>query len=348
MLTFAQIKREPALLTTDARSPIVHPEGRVTVLWQADDNTAEEASAGVFCQVAWLDEPQPLERIPGTNIWGIDLPCPPLPATLCSTIHVGSRTRSLPSSLHDEALTGPLTAPLPSYLAAPAPIVFDETIPAEGLSSASRRVRVFAQAEDVTPRHALLVLDGQTFAGPSADLPVALDDLRRLGEAPQCIVVAVDGASGAGRQSEYLMDGAHNMAARRWFAEVVRPIISTHFGVERWSVMGWSNSASLALQLALERPDLFSGCAAFSPWSRAGAAGLRALAGQWPGSGRIWLSHGDFGLGEARTLPVTQALATALIQRGANVQYYEAKGYGHCYGAWSRLLPHALRWLYAM
>lgn len=348
MLTFAQIKRDPTLLTAEIRSPIVHPEGMVTALWQGGDDTEEETSAGIFCQVAWLDELRALERIPGTPIWGADLPCPPLPATVCSTIQIGSRNRSIPSPLHDEALTGPLTPPLPTYLCAPSPMVTDETLSAENLSASSRRIRVFAPTEEVAPRHALLVLDGQTFAGPGADLPVALDDLRRMGEAPPSIVVAVDGAPGAARQSVFLMDGAHNAAARQWFAEAVHPTISERFGVARWTVVGWSNSASLALQLALERPDLFAGCAAFSPWSRGGGAALQALAEQWPGSGRIWLSHGDFGLGETRNLPVTQTLAATLARRGANVHYHEARGYGHCYGAWSRLLPHALRWLHAM
>ena len=346
MVTFAQIKRDPALLTRDVRSPIIHPEGSVTVLWQGGDDTAEEASAGIFCQVAWLDDPQPLERIPGTDLWGADLPCPPLPATCCSTIHVGSLARSLPSPLHNESLTGPLTPPLPRYQCAPSPIVFDETWPADGLSTPSRRIRVFAPADGVTPGYALLALDGQTFVDPGADLPIALDALRDAGEAPPCIVVAVDSAPAAGRQSEYLMDGAHNVAALRWLADAVYPAISTRFGVERWSVAGWSNSGSLALQMALERPDLFAGCAALSPWSRGGAPGLQALAEQWSGAGRIWLSHGDFGLGETRNLPVTRALAAALIRRSPDVRYHEAEGYGHCYGAWSRLLPDALRWLY--
>lgn len=340
MLTFAQLKQNPALLTSAVRSPIVHATGGVTVLWQGD-----AAGADLVCRVEWLDGPQALERIPGTDIWGADLPAPPLPAAVCSTITIGSQAQSAP--LHVEAFTGPLTPPLPIYAGAPSPLVAEVSLPSLALTTPTRRARIFAPADGPAPTLALLALDGQTFAGPDADLPIALDDLRRSGAAPQCLVVAIDGAPGAGRHAEFLMDGPQNAATRRWFAEVAHPTLSAQFGVERWLVAGWSNSASLALQLTLERPDLFAGCAAFSPWSRGGAASVQALAERWSGDSRIWLSHGTFGLGEARMLPTTRALAQALTQRGAQTRYHEAEGYGHCYGAWGRLLPLALRWLFA-
>lgn len=342
MLTFDQIKRNPALLTSDVRSPIVHAAGGVTVLWQGDAGDSD-----LFCRVEWRDGLQPLERLPGTNIWGADLPAPPLPATVCSTITVGSRSQSLPSPLHTEALTGAQTPPLPAYTGAPSPLVAEVALRSPALTTPTRRARIFAPADGPTPTQALLALDGQTFAGPDADLPIALDDLRRGGAATSCLVVAIDGAPGAGRHAEFLMDGAYNAAARRWFAEVAHPTLSAQFGVARWLVAGWSNSASLALQLTLERPDLFAGCVAFSPWSRGGAASVQALAERWSGDSRIWLSHGTFGLGETRMLPTTRALAQTLTHRSAMTQYHEAEGYGHCYGAWSRLLPLALRWLLA-
>lgn len=36
MITFAQLKEHPELLTPEARSPIFHSDGAMTIIWEGD------------------------------------------------------------------------------------------------------------------------------------------------------------------------------------------------------------------------------------------------------------------------------------------------------------------------
>lgn len=56
-------------------------------------------------------------------------------------------------------------------------------------------------------------------------------------------------------------------------------------------------------QLALDRPDPFSGGAFYSPWQRNGLEDILKMADSWPGGGRFAISHGNFGAGERKNLP---------------------------------------------
>ena len=109
MLTFAQLKQHPELLTPDVRSPIIHPDNTMTALWEGD-----AGGDSLVCVTEWWEQPQPLEQLPGTSIWGGDFPTPDLPGTVCTTVGIGNEREGLPSPQHNRYLLGPdLPAPLP-------------------------------------------------------------------------------------------------------------------------------------------------------------------------------------------------------------------------------------------
>ncbi len=235
MLTFAQLKTQPELLTPDARSPIIHENGTMTVLWEGDPGQED-----VLCQAEWWEKPQPLEHIPGTNIWGGDFPAPDLPRTVCAAVGVGNDYGLLLSPRHNRYLLGPdVPAPLTPE-GAPSTLAEDVVLPAPGLAGDARRVRIYLPPgyEAGQPYHTLYLNDGQVELDSGKRFPAAAD----------------------------------------------------------------------TLQLALGRPDLFSGGAFFSPWHRTGLDAVLRLADAWPGGGRFAISHGDCGLGERKNLPGTQAL----------------------------------------
>lgn len=114
---------------------------------------------------------------------------------------------------------------------------------------------------------------------------------------------------------------------------------------QRWT-LGGSNGASMALQLALGRPDLFSGGAFFSPWHRDGLEGVLSLADAWPCGGRFSISHGTFGLGKRKNLLGALALVERLRAGGATTHFLEREGYGHNFYAWQLTIPELLLWLF--
>ena len=62
----------------------------------------------------WMEQPAPLEQIPGTSIWGGDFPAPALPRTVCTMVVVGRPGSALPSSRHNEYMHGSDLPPLPT------------------------------------------------------------------------------------------------------------------------------------------------------------------------------------------------------------------------------------------
>ncbi|HEY4385087.1 MAG TPA: hypothetical protein VGN34_11510 [Ktedonobacteraceae bacterium] len=77
--TFSHLRQHPEDFPAALSSPITYPDGTITVLWEGDPGTTIP-----MCVTEWLATPQPLEQIPGTLIWGVDLDAPPLPSTICS------------------------------------------------------------------------------------------------------------------------------------------------------------------------------------------------------------------------------------------------------------------------
>ncbi|MDB4894460.1 MAG: enterochelin esterase, partial [Firmicutes bacterium] len=144
---------------------------------------------------------------------------------------------------------------------------------------------------------------------------------------------------------EYLIGGSRNAAARHWVWEQVVPYVEERWpSAQRW-VAGGSNGASMAAQLALGRPDLFTGAALYSPWHGAGLDEVLGLAERWPGGGRFYVSHGNFGRGEQGTLEGSRQLIQRLAGTGATTHFLEREGHGHNLHAWGLSWPDALRWL---
>jgi enterochelin esterase-like enzyme len=342
MLSFAHLKDHPDLLTPDTRSPIIHPDGTMTVLWEGDPAQGE-----VMCLAEWWEQPRPLEQLAGTRIWGGDFPAPDLPRTVCARVGIGNDAGPLLSPRHIPYLLGPdLPAPLTSE-GAPSTLAEDTLLPAPGLAGDERRVRIYLPPgyQEGQRCHTLYLTDGQMELDAEKRFPAVADTLRHQGAAPPLALVVLYTGGGA-RQEEYIVDGSRNPAARRWVWESVVPYVEARYpAVQRWTV-GGSNGASMALQLALGRPDLFSGGAYFSPWHRGGLDAMLSLANAWPGGGRFAISHGNFGLGERQNLPGAHALAERLRARGAVVHFVEQDGYGHNFYAWQLVVPELLRWLF--
>jgi enterochelin esterase-like enzyme len=342
MLTFAQLKDHHELLTPDARSPILHPDGTLTVLWEGDPGLEE-----VQCLAEWWEQPQPLEHIPGTALWGGDFPAPDLPRTVCAWVEVGNERVSLPSPRHNRYLLGP---DLPQPLAPegePATLAEDVTLPAPGLAGNQRRVRVYLPPgyKAGQPYHTLYLTDGQMELDAEKRFPAVTDTLRHRGEAPPVSLVVMDNG-GPARPEEYIAGGSRNLAARRWVWETVVPYVEARYPASRRWAVGGSNGASMSLQLVLGRPDLFSGGVFYSPWHRDGLDELLGLADGWPGGGRFVVSHGNFGLGERKNLPGALALVEHLEARQAVVRFMERDGHGHNFYAWQLAMPDLLRLLF--
>lgn len=343
MLTFAQLKDHPDLLTPDVRSPIIHPNNTMTVLWEG-----EAGADQIICLAEWWEQPQPLEHVPGTNLWGGDFATPDLPRTICVSIGVGNEREPLPSPRHSRYLLGPdLPAPLTPE-GEPSTLAEDIILPAPGLAGDQRRVRIFLPSDydAARPYHTLYINDGQMELDEEKRFPTASDTLRHRGEMPPVILVVMDNG-GMARPDEYIAGGSHNEAARRWVWETVIPYVDARYPASQRWVVGGSNGASMALQLALGRPDLFSGGACFSPWHRDGLEAVLSLADTWPGGGRFAISHGTFGVGERKNLPGTHALVERLRARQATVHFLEQEGYGHNFYAWQLTIPELLRRLFA-
>ncbi len=343
MITFAELVAHPERLTDAMRSPIIHADGTLTLLWEG-----MPPDAPLRYQGEWMAHPAPLRYLEECDLWGADVAAPPLPPTVCSWLRIGTDARflraSLPSWRHDDQLRGPALPPLPTPGVPLSSLLAEVPIPTPTLATPTRRVRLFAPG--ATYRDALYVLDGATFAGPGLDFPAVTDDLTRAGAAPPLLVVAV-ASGGPRRPAEFLRSGVLNAAARAWFAEALVPHISATYGVTRHWLVGTSNAASFALQLLLDPAGGFAGGVCCSPWHGDSYDAIATLAAGWAGPERIFISHGDFGYGEVQRLGQARALAALLAERGGAVAYHEAAGYGHTEASWSRVFPIGLRWLLA-
>ena len=188
MLTFAQLKGHPELLTPDARSPILHADGTMTVLWEGDPGQEE-----VQCLAEWWEQPKPLEHVPGTALWGGDFPAPDLPRTVCALVAVGNERGALPSPRDHRYLLGPDLPELPAVEGEPSTRAGDVILPAPGLAGNRRRVRVFLPPgyEARQTYHTLYLTDGQMELDTERRFPAVTDTLRHRGEAPPVILVAL-------------------------------------------------------------------------------------------------------------------------------------------------------------
>ncbi|GCE12933.1 alpha/beta hydrolase [Tengunoibacter tsumagoiensis] len=340
--TFASLRRHPELLTPALSSPIVHPSGTITVLWEGDPGTAVP-----LCITEWIATPQPLEQIPGTSVWGADLDAPSLPRTICSCIRVMVKGKQAPSPRHQPDLRGPDLPALLSLSSGRMSLAEDMVLPAPGLADDARRIRVYVPHNYSArqPYPALFWFDAQSEIDQLRWLPGLPETLWKLGEMPPVIVVAMDHGGGA-RPEEYLAGGRRNQAARTFVWDTILPSVAARYALGQCWVIGSSNGASMALQLILAKPGAFAGGLCISPRHREGLNTILALAGDWPGGGRFFLSQGDFGLGEQHAQPSSQVLAERLQERGANIRLVTQHGYGHTFDAFFLMLMDGLRWLF--
>ncbi len=342
MITFAQLKEHPDLLTPEIHSPIFHADGRMTIIWEGDPGQDELK----MLAPDWMEQEVALEQIPGTSIWGGDFPAPVLPRTVCTTVLVGVESASLPSPRHEPYVHGPDLPPLPTTEGEPSILAEEVILPAPGLAGEQRRVRIYTPHgyTNGQPYNIFYLPDGQLEIEREQRFPAVTDTLLHQGQIPPVILVMMDHAEKE-RPEEYLIGGSRNLAARRWVWEGVIPYVEEHYAAaKRWAV-GGSNGASFAAQLVMGRPDLFSGGAFYSPWHRNGLDDILRMADDWPGGGRFAISHGNFGPGERKNLPGAQALIERLKARQATVHFVELDGFGHNFHAWHFALPGLLRWL---
>lgn len=342
MITFAQLKEHPELLTPDLRSPIFHPDGAMTILWEGDPGP----NGLLMLAPDWMQEPAALEQIPGTSLWGGDFIAPSLPRTVCTTVLIGRPGGSLPSLRHEEYIHGPDLPPRPVAEGEPSLLAEEVILPAPGLAGEQRRVRIYTPP-GYTKGQLYQVLyspDGQMEIEREQRFPSVTDTLRHRGQIPPVILVMMDHDEKE-RPEEYLIGGSRNLAARRWVWESVIPYVDARYAAARRWAVGGSNGASFATQLALGRPDLFSGGAFYSPWHRNGLEDILKMADSWPGGGRFAISHGNFGAGERKNLPGAYALAEHLKTHHATVYFVELDGFGYNFHAWHFALPGLLRWL---
>jgi enterochelin esterase-like enzyme len=255
---------------------------------------------------------------------------------------------AMPSLRHSKYILGPNLPPLPPPEGEPATLAEDVILPAPGLAGDQRRVRVYLPPgyEAGQRYHTLYLTDGQMELDTEKRFPAVTDTLRHRGEAPPVMLVVMDNG-GPARPEEYIAGGSRNLDARRWVWETVVLYVEARYpAIRRWAV-GGSNGASMALQLALGRPDLFSGGVFYSPWHRDGLDEVLRMADEWPGGGRFVISHGNFGLGERKNLPGARALVEHLQARQAVVHFMERDGHGHNFYAWQLAMPDLLRRLFA-
>lgn len=342
MITFAQLKAHPDLLTPEICSPIFHTDDTMTIIWEGDPGP----DGLKMLAPDWMEQEAALEQIPGTTIWGGDFPAPALPRTVCTTVLVGVESGALPSPRHQPYVHGPDLPPLPAAECEPSIVAEEVVLPAPGLAGDQRRIRIYTPPgyRNGQPYTFFYLPDGQLEIEQEQRFPSVTDTLRHRGDVPPVILVLMDHADKE-RPEEYLISGSRNLAARRWVWESVIPYVEARYGAaKRWAV-GGSNGASFAAQLALGRPDLFSGGAFYSPWHRNGLEGILKMADNWPGGGRFAISHGNFGPGEHKNLPGAYALVDHLKARQATVHFVELDGFGHNFHAWHFALPGLLRWL---
>ena len=168
------------------------------------------------------------------------------------------------------------------------------------------------------------------------------------------IVVAIDNTPD--RRIEYSApigrNRGHAHAYARFLVEEVKPFIDKTYRTRRegTAIAGSSLGANVSLYVASRYPDLFTGCAAFSPAIWWQGDGLVRTVAAGIGAERIAVFVGsDEGPNpKARRHYVNGArrLVRALRGEGRKVRFREVRGGRHTEGDWARQVPDMLRHLY--
>ncbi|MBN6186255.1 esterase family protein [Aneurinibacillus sp. BA2021] len=165
------------------------------------------------------------------------------------------------------------------------------------------------------------------------------------------IIVAVT-VSRENRTAEYGTGQSRNHLYKSFFLEELLPAVEKEFAIDERILVGDSLGATVSLDLAMDRPDLFakviSLSGAFYPEVMKGVlrkpkltqltiymlVGLKETAVPVQGKAADFLTYNR----EMRQL---------LEQRGASVTYTEEDG-GHDWGFWQKQLPYALSFFFGV
>lgn len=188
-------------------------------------------------------------------------------------------------------------------------------------------------------------------------------ELIEKGEIRPLIVVAVGNTSD--RIDEYTMTVDARMNAGgggrlyvSFLTDELKPWIDKTYRTEVGREATWIGGSSLggliSLHACLERPDVFSGCLAFSPslaWDREQILLAISETNPWPANTKIWLSMGTLEGGSAesqaantrRTSRLAELLETNGLQPEVNLWYRSIENARHDEPAWSKQFPEALK-----
>lgn len=206
----------------------------------------------------------------------------------------------------------------------------------------------------------LYMQDGQNLFEPDRAFggnPWKIDEAadRAIGDrkAQPMIIAGIDHA-GAGRIDEYTptRDEARNAGGRaeqyaRFVVGEVKPAIDKRYRVTGEAATGGSSLGGLvALYLALQRPDVFSGAAVMSPsvwWD--GHSVLKLVESFEGNQPRLWVDIG--GREGAEALAGARALRDRLQAKGwSGLHYEEDRRADHSERAWARRIPRVLEFLF--
>lgn len=202
----------------------------------------------------------------------------------------------------------------------------------------------------------LYMLDGQNVFENSGfgswQAKESLDRLIRRGQIPELIVVAVD--SGMSRMQDYIPpeDGGQADRFAKFLAEEMKPFIDntmrTRPGREHTGIIGSSLGGVLSFYIGWKYFHRFSrvGSMSGSWWLK----GFRdTLSGQRKRPLTVYLDSGDSGYAAdcvGHTRHVRDILEGLGFELGTDLHHAIGHMDEHNEGAWSRRLPHALRFLF--
>lgn len=228
--------------------------------------------------------------------------------------------------------------------------VIGETIASSHLGE-ERDVRIFLPPgfNEMTAYPVLYTQDGQDFFMYGRVATLAQQLILEEGLQP-FLIVGVD-VIRRNRTAEYSSIGARNQAYRKFFLEEMMPQIESRYqlpasGLQR-VIAGDSLGATVSLDIALDRPELFQGVLSFSGafWEPTNqriqetdtfpAFDMYMLVGEQETAVN---TH----LGELNFLQLNRQTYRLLQDKQAFVTYMEKPG-EHTWGFWQREMPDALR-----
>jgi predicted alpha/beta superfamily hydrolase len=188
-------------------------------------------------------------------------------------------------------------------------------------------------------------------------------ELIEKGEIRPLIIIGVGNT--ADRIDEYTMTHDARMnaggAGRLYIAfltDELKPWIDKRYRTEVAREATWIGGSSLggliSLHACLERPDVFSGCLAFSPslaWDRERIFDDIAATNPWPVNIKLWLSMGSVEGGSeesqiantGRTARLAKLLESQGVQPDVNLWYRSIENARHDELSWAKQFPEAIK-----